>query len=370
MAQDVKFIRCTATAFASAEESDKTFYYLTDTNKLFLGSYELTTKDAVQTAVNLVNDSAKGNEKLYAEITKLEGSASTEGSIAYLLAALKTTIEGEVVNTLSAADNSVTIGGTATERTVGVKISAKTGNNLSLQTGSGEEGLYVNVPSQTDYSISITESTPSGVAKRYTVAQGASGSQTTIGTIDIPLDMVVEEGSVVDITYNSEDGKLYDGQTDVTAKIKGEGTASASDAGKYIKLIIANSSSDVLYIAAKDLVDVYTAEQNAAQVQLAISNNVISATIVAGSIGATELDSTVNASLAKADSAIQSVAEGATNGTVAVDGTDVAVHGLGSAAYTASTAYDAAGSASTAESNAKTYADGLLTWGSLDTPSI
>lgn len=42
------------------------------------------------------------------------------------------------------------------------------------------------------------------------------------------------------------------------------------------------------------------------------------------------------------------VAEGATNGTVAVNGSDVAVHGLGSAAYTASTAYDAAGTATTA----------------------
>ena len=36
------------------------------------------------------------------------------------------------------------------------------------------------------------------------------------------------------------------------------------------------------------------------------------------------------------------VATGSTNGTIAVDGTDVAVKGLGSAAYTASTAYAAA----------------------------
>lgn len=66
---------------------------------------------------------------------------------------------------------------------------------------------------------------------------------------------------------------------------------------------------------------------------------------------------------AKADTAIQSVVTGSANGTIAVDGTDVAVKGLGSAAYTDSTAYDAAGSASTAETNAKTYAknyaDGL-----------
>lgn len=37
--------------------------------------------------------------------------------------------------------------------------------------------------------------------------------------------------------------------------------------------------------------------------------------------------------------------EGTTNGTVAFNGTDVAVHGLGSAAYTESSAYDAAGAA-------------------------
>jgi len=39
------------------------------------------------------------------------------------------------------------------------------------------------------------------------------------------------------------------------------------------------------------------------------------------------------------------VAEGATNGTIAVNGTDVAVHGLGTAAYTASADYDIAGAA-------------------------
>ena len=69
--------------------------------------------------------------------------------------------------------------------------------------------------------------------------------------------------------------------------------------------------------------------------------------VKAGSIGTTQLSSGVNASLGLADSALQSgdIVEGSTNGTIAVDGTDVAVHGLGSAAYTASTAYDAAGTA-------------------------
>lgn len=42
---------------------------------------------------------------------------------------------------------------------------------------------------------------------------------------------------------------------------------------------------------------------------------------------------------AKADSAVQTIIIGTTNGTIKVDGTDVAVKGLGSAAYTESTAY-------------------------------
>lgn len=42
------------------------------------------------------------------------------------------------------------------------------------------------------------------------------------------------------------------------------------------------------------------------------------------------------------------IAEGATNGTIAVNGDDVDVHGLGSAAYADTTAFDAAGAATTA----------------------
>lgn len=53
----------------------------------------------------------------------------------------------------------------------------------------------------------------------------------------------------------------------------------------------------------------------------------------------TDLASGVQTSLGLADSAVQTIATGTNNGTIKVDGTDVAVKGLGSAAYTASTAY-------------------------------
>lgn len=81
---------------------------------------------------------------------------------------------------------------------------------------------------------------------------------------------------------------------------------------------------------------------------------------------------------AKADTAVQAVVTGETNGTIKVDGTEVAVKGLGSAAFVETSAFDAAGSAAAAKAwvieqdyateaysdanlaAAKTYSDGNL----------
>lgn len=55
-----------------------------------------------------------------------------------------------------------------------------------------------------------------------------------------------------------------------------------------------------------------------------------------------------------------SFAEGSTNGAIAVNGTAILVHGLGSAAYAETSDFDEAGTAATAEQNAKDYADNLI----------
>lgn len=62
-----------------------------------------------------------------------------------------------------------------------------------------------------------------------------------------------------------------------------------------------------------------------------------------------------------ADGAVQEVVSGTANGTIAVDGADVSVTGLGGAAYKAENYYELAGSAATAKTEAQTYADGLNT---------
>lgn len=158
--------------------------------------------------------------------------------------------------------------------------------------------------------VSITtDVTSEGALKSYTIKQGT----TTIGTIDIPKDLVVTSGSVV---------------TDPEGET----------AGTYIKLVIANQEAP-LYINVGNLVDIYIAKKNATQIQIAInaSTREISATIVAGSVGTTELS----------DDAVTTVKIADANVTLAKLAADVTA------------AFDAAGSAATAETNAKTHANTL-----------
>lgn len=165
-----------------------------------------------------------------------------------------------------------------------------------------------------DYSGNVTiesETTTSGMLKSYTVKQGDD----VIGVIDIPKDLVVSEGSVV---------------------VDPEG----QESGTYIKLVIANQDTP-LYINVGTLVDIYKAKENATQIQLVINSSTreISATIVAGSVGTTEL----------ADNSVTTVKIADANVTLAKLALDVI------------NAFDSAGSATAAETNAKAYADGLNT---------
>lgn len=109
--------------------------------------------------------------------------------------------------------------------------------------------------------VTITEKgATDAYAQVYEIKQGT----TTVGTINIPKEMVVESGEVVT-------------------------NPSGQPAGTYIKLTLQNVTNP-LYIDVAKLVDVYTAQQNATKVQLNIdASNVISASIVEGAVTATEL---------------------------------------------------------------------------------
>jgi len=125
--------------------------------------------------------------------------------------------------------------------------------------------------------------------------------------------------------------------------------------GNYIKAYDANNAPETSVGANLTILDnqVYTNEQNIAtnttdistlntwKTNLATANGAADAVhgsnIIAGTVAKTALASGVQTSLGLADSAVQSIISGTTNGTISVDGTDVAVKGLDTAAYAKTT---------------------------------
>lgn len=182
--------------------------------------------DAAGTATTKVNELANGQVK-----TNTEHIGTMDN--------LETTAKSNLVTAINEVRNAVSAGGTAAAITMAEET-----------TGLGE-----------------------GVAKAYVLKQGDN----TVGTINIPKDMVVQSGEVV---------------------VDPAGQA----AGTYIKLTLANATNDVIYVNVGTLVDIYKAKVSATQVQLAIDSATreISATIVAGSVTATELavDAVVTAKIA------------------------------------------------------------------------
>ena len=167
------------------------------------------------------------------------------------------------------------------------------------------------------------ESADDGYVSTYVVKQNG----TQVGSkIQIPKDYLVKSCSVK------------------TCEEEGTPVSGYKIGDKYIDFVINTKDGSVtdehLYLLVNDLVDVYTAKENAEQVQIVVDeHNVISATIVEGSVTAKELSTNAVTTDKVADESI----------TLAKLATD------------AKNAFDPTGSATTAESNAKTYADGLNT---------
>lgn len=213
-------------------------------------------------------------------------------------------VKDAVVNTLDAADNSVTVAGTATAKTVGVKLDPDASNAIKL----GEAGLKVVIPAAAEYSI--VKAVESG---DYAAVYNLTKDGEVVGTsINIPKDMVVKSGEVIT-------------------------NPDATHTGTFLVLTLANATEDKIYINVADLIEYVTSGSKAGDMVVidVSADHKVTATITDGTVTKAKLAVDVQTSLGKADSAVQAddIAEGATDGTIAVKGADVAVHGLKDAAY-------------------------------------
>lgn len=215
------------------------------------------------------------------------------------------------LESVEAGDNSVTIAGSATKPSVAVKVSKAAGNALSL----ADDGLKVEIPEVKvpKYSLVRDETAAKGDAATYHLTKDGVNEGVAI---NIPKDLVVASGSVETFVA----GKLPEGVT---------------EAGTYIQLNLANSDKP-LYINVGSLIEYVTGgsgENDAIQINVSSDTHKVTACVKEGSLTKEMLAAGVVASLGKADSAVQTVAAGDTNGTIKVDGNEVAVTGLQNAAF-------------------------------------
>lgn len=256
-----------------------TFYYTTDKKNLYIGDVLLSNGADVEEATSRITTNKSDIAALKELTAKLDGDDTVEGSVKKQIKDAVAASEAKLAKVATsgkAADVTVedADGKYTAENVEGVlgEIATKIENNATA----GEVTLTT---------ATSEEATAAGYAAVYTINQGGK----EVGKINIAKDMVATKGEIVNA---DADG----------------------NAGTFIKLTIANNDTPV-YINVASLIE-YNAVSNTdgAEVTLTESeDHVISATLahVAGSkiddgtVAKAKLDTTVQASLDKADSALQ-----------------------------------------------------------------
>lgn len=140
--------------------------------------------------------------------------------------AAQTSADAKVASVGATANGGIAIGGTKTVPTVGIKLDPASGNAATLSAN----GLMVTIPEVTVPVYDIVKDTDSGdYAAIYHLTKDGTN---TGAAINIPKDLFVKEGKVVD-------------------------NPAGQPAGKYIELTLQNQDEPI-YINVADLVDAYT----------------------------------------------------------------------------------------------------------------
>ena len=230
-------------------------------------------------------------------ITPAAIGAATTDSVATAQAAAEAaqaSADAKVASVGATANGGIEIGGTKTAPTVGIKLDPTKGNAATL----GAAGLMVTIPEVKVPVYDIVKDTDSGdyAAIYHLTKDGVN----TGAAINIPKDLFVKEGKIVDNPVGQP-------------------------AGKYIELTLQNQTNPI-YINVADLVDAYT-EGNGITIS---GTNEISAKVVAAnglSVGATGIamalaSGTANGAMSSAQfTKLSGIDTGATANTITLNGT-------------------------------------------------
>ena len=230
-------------------------------------------------------------------ITPAAIGAATTAAVATAQAAAEaaqSSADAKVASVGATANGGIEIGGTKTAPTVGIKLDPNQGNAATL----GAAGLMVTIPEVNVPVYDIVKDADSGdYAAIYHLTKDGTN---TGAAINIPKDLFVKEGKVVD-------------------------NPAGQPAGKYIELTLQNQTNPI-YINVADLVDAYTSGNG-----ITISaTNEVSAKVVAAnglSVGTSGIamglaSGTANGAMSSAQfTKLGGIDEGATKDTITLNGT-------------------------------------------------
>lgn len=248
-----------------------TFYYTTDEKNLYLGDVKISNAKDLEAAITRITTN-EANIKALQDLTKkLDGDTTVDGSVRKLIADAITAIGLKAVATSgAAADVSVADAGGHYDAANVEDALTEIATKISNASTAGKVTVTKTVGGEADT-----------FTAKYTIKQG----DVEIGTIDIAKDMVATSGELV------------------TAD--GEGNP-----GSFIKMTIANGTP--FYINVADLIE-YNSVADTDEIILTDTNHTITATVKAisgakltdGTVTKAKLDTAVQSSLDKADSALQ-----------------------------------------------------------------
>lgn len=326
------------------------------------------------TALGTAGDAAKDDGSAFARIAALAAdlaslTGSSTGSIAKQIAAVKSAIEGTL-----GTDDAKTLAAINDELDA---INAKWASYVSK---AELEAIEDTKAHGTSVNVSVT--TKGG--KVTAVAVDETGLNTALGLKANAADVYTKSETYTKTEVASEIAKEV-------AKIINDNDDASVNTLEEIATWIAAHPESVAAINKEisDLKKLVGTAKVADQITNKVNTLGKADTAVTGQYVSAVSQANGIISVTRADLPTYTLAEGATNGTVKFNGSEVKVHGLGSAAFTESSAYDAAGAAAavlgasgdaktantvygakvyaadvavTAESNAKSYTDFLFMW--------
>lgn len=373
----VKFVSCTFSTYQGlAEHSAHTLYFITDTHRIYKGDVPFTgglyetcidypaTGNINTIYVNTKDGSAKyWDGKAYVTIVKpapasitgtgsADEQATTKAVVDYVASEISKLNASELNSRLAAVEtkakaNETAIGiinGTGAGSISKALEDAKAYTDTAKNTLQGEiDKKATKATTLAGYGIADAYTKTEADSAIATAVAGAHHLKRQIVTALPPIGEANEDTIYMVLkttgVAGNESGNVYNEYMLINGKFEQIGDSKVDLTDYATKAYADDKANKALDDAKADSLKKIQALDKA---DTAVADNYVSAV--------SQTDGIITVTRAKLP--VTSVAEGTANGTIAVNGTDVKVHGLGSAAYANTGAFDAAGAAAAAQTAA------------------